>query len=164
MISIRYVGLLFALLVACAGEDGAQGPMGPQGPQGEQGLRGERGPIGTATSQSSPQIDYVIMPLTNGAYDNGSIQFDDPRIRLESYVGLVFLVTVDGESAIIPVSYTAAIVASNTFSVGDMIQVFVKDGGILILDNEQQLLDFRSGFLSSTSNATLTLAVAILGS
>ncbi|CAN5283405.1 hypothetical protein BH23BAC1_BH23BAC1_10000 [soil metagenome] len=54
---IQYFFILCsAILISCAGEDGAPGPHGPQGPQGETGTQGPQGPPGPrgATGAQGP--------------------------------------------------------------------------------------------------------------
>jgi len=69
----------------------------------------------------------------------------------------------NGTEVIIPVSYTASALAAGGVSVRNSIQVFVGDGLVAILDNDRELLSFRTGFLSTAGVSDLSLAVALIG-
>jgi hypothetical protein len=109
-------------------------------------------------------VAFIEFPLTAFSYDNGLIELDSPGIRIDNYLGLCFRVELNGNVIILPLTYPA--IAPAVFATGpeDLIQVFVRGGGVLVIDINQALLGFPQGFVASSGADQMTLAVAILGS
>ena len=89
------------------------------------------------------------------------ITLQSPLVRIDNFLGLSFLVEVNGETLVLPITYPAAVIAPE-ISLANRIQVIVGDGRVIILDNDTELLGYIDGFLGSSGATSMTLAVAIL--
>jgi hypothetical protein len=72
---MKYLGLAFAALLACGGEDGFDGSPGQRGPQGEPGAPGEQGPQGPRGEPGVPGAPGASSEITLQVYcstDNGT--------------------------------------------------------------------------------------------